>query len=168
MGLGQTLATGVLRFTAPASFAQLYIAPLLPDLLSLHPGVTLGLRLSDKSSDLIEGNFDLALRNSTRSDSSLKARKLAEDHRVLCAAPEYLARYGVPESPEDPDKHHLIALGDRMTRHMIGPNCLEALFETPANTCRLMLDDGLTQRAVTRSGARISALGRNPSTKKTT
>ena len=50
--------------------------------------------------DLIQGSFDLALRNAVLADSSLKARKLADDTRVLCASPAYLARHGTPERPE--------------------------------------------------------------------
>ena len=83
LGHGQVTATGTLRFTAPSTFAQLYIAPLLPAFLERHPGIDLDLRLTDLEMDLIQGSFDLALRNAVLADSSLKARKLADDSRVL-------------------------------------------------------------------------------------
>ena len=88
-----------MRFAAPSTFAQLYIAPLLPEFLALHPGIKLDLRLSDAQFDLIEGSFDLALRNAVLDDSSLKCRKLADDRRMLCASPHYLARNGTPGAP---------------------------------------------------------------------
>lgn len=105
LGKGEAQATGTLRFTAPSTFAQLYIAPILPDFLDLHPGITLDLRLSDSPFDLIEGSFDLALRNMVLEDSSLKGRKLADDTRILCASADYLARHGTPGHPDDLAAH---------------------------------------------------------------
>lgn len=72
--LGQvtTNISGTLRFAAPSSFAQLYIAPILPKFMALYPDITLDLRLSDAQFDLIEGSFDLALRNLVMSDSSFE------------------------------------------------------------------------------------------------
>jgi len=86
LGHQSSTAKGTLRFAAPSTFAQLYIAPLLPTFLAAHPELTLDLRLSDTRFDLIEGSFDLALRNSAREDSALTSRKLANDTRVLCAS----------------------------------------------------------------------------------
>ena len=96
LGRGNVPATGTLRFTAPSTFAQLYIAPILPEFLALQPGISLDLRLTDMEFDLILGSFDLALRNSALPDSSLKGRKLADDTRVLCASPDYLNQHGTP------------------------------------------------------------------------
>ncbi|MEM7211214.1 MAG: LysR family transcriptional regulator, partial [Pseudomonadota bacterium] len=55
LGLGSTSPKGRLRFAAPSTFAQLYIAPLLPEFLAQYPGIDLDLRLSDTPFDLIEG-----------------------------------------------------------------------------------------------------------------
>lgn len=81
LGQGQASPSGKLRFTAPSTFAQLYIAPILPIFLKQHPGITLDLRFSDSRFDLIDGSFDLALRNAALEDTSLKGRKLASDRR---------------------------------------------------------------------------------------
>lgn len=112
--LGQEGAevTGRLRFTAPSTFAQLYIVQLLPMFLDQHPGISLDLHLSDTRLDLIEGSFDLALRNAALEDTSLKGRRLADDTRILCASPRYLDEHGVPHSPGDLLKHHLVAFKD--------------------------------------------------------
>ncbi|MDP5218250.1 LysR substrate-binding domain-containing protein [Ruegeria sp. 2205SS24-7] len=149
-------ATGTLRFTAPSSFAQLYIAPLLPVFLAAHPGVSLDLRLSDKPFDLIEGSFDLALRNSALEDTSLKGRKLAEDRRILCAAPGYLDQHGIPQHPDDLSAHQLIAFVGRSPRPLIGPQGQEGSFDPRGTSCRLILDDGSCQKQATLAGAGIS------------
>jgi len=101
MGQGQFSVMGTLRFASSSTFAQLYIAPLLPEFLARHPDITLDLQLSDTMFDLIEGSFDLALRNASLADSSLKARKLASDQRILCASPKYLDEHGIPNHPQD-------------------------------------------------------------------
>ena len=156
LGRGKVAATGTLRFTAPSSFAQLYIAPLLPEFLALHPGVDLDLRLTDAEFDLIEGSFDLALRNAALPDSSLKGRKLADDTRILCASPAYLARRGMPARPEDLLTHDLVAFKDPSPLELVGGRGEAARFDPRAAGCRLVVDDGLSQKAATLAGAGIS------------
>ncbi len=156
LGLGSSAVTGTLRFTAPSTFAQLYIAPLLPEFLKLHPGVSLDLRLSDTRFDLIEGSFDLALRDAALEDTSLKGRKLADDKRVLCASPDYLDRYGTPRHPNDLANHQLVAWKDQSPKQLIGRGGESGQFDPNQAGCRLVLDDGLTQKLATIAGAGIS------------
>jgi DNA-binding transcriptional LysR family regulator len=85
-------AVGLLRMTAPGSFARAHMMPLIPEFLARHPGVRLDLRLSDVVLDLVEGSFDLAVRDAPLADSGLIARKLAPDRRLLAAAPALAAR----------------------------------------------------------------------------
>lgn len=156
LGLGASRVTGTLRFTAPSSFSQLYIAPLLPKFLERHPGVNLELRLSDTQFDLIEGSFDLALRNSALADSSLKARKLADDKRILCASPSYLERQGTPRHPDELGRHQLIGLKDLSARRLIGRDGEAGQFDPLQSQRRLILDDGLNQKVATKAGAGVS------------
>ena len=156
LGLRQPDASGTLRFAAPSTFAQQYIVPRIPEFMERHPGVDLDLRLSDTRFNLIEGSFDLALRNAALEDSSLKARKLADDHRVICASPDYIARFGVPSHPDDLSDHRLIAFGDAAPRPLIGPAGEEGLYDPGKGQCRLVLDDGLSQKIATIQGAGIS------------
>ncbi len=149
-------ATGTLRFTAPSTFAQLYIAPLLPEFLKLRPGINLDLRLSDTPFDLIEGSFDLALRNAALDDSSLKCRKLADDHRLLCASPDYLDQHGMPRHPDELDGHQLIGFGDPSPKELITPDGKAGRFDPRQAGCRLVVDDGLSQKIATLAGAGIS------------
>ena len=156
--LGKQTATisGTLRFAAPSSFAQLYIAPILPEFLEQHPNLTLDLRLSDVPFDLIEGSYDLALRNAPLVDTSLKGRKLADDQRILCAAPHYLDTHGVPETPADLSDHHLMAFQNRQPRSLIGSSGENAVFDPASSKGQLIIDDGQSQVRATLAGAGIS------------
>jgi len=156
LGRGKPTATGTLRFTAPSTFAQLHVVPILPDFLAAHPGVTLDLRLSDVPFDLIEGSFDLALRNSVLADSNLKGRKLAEDKRILCASPAYLQEHGTPQQLAELDQHRLIGFRTQKARPLIRSNGQAATFDPGASKGRLILDDGLSQKIATIAGAGIS------------
>ena len=157
LGIESTTATGTLRFAAPSTFAQLYVVPLLPEFLKLHPGITLDLRLSDTQFDLIEGSFDLALRNLALEDSSLKARKLADDKRVLCASPDYLEQHDVPDHPDELERHQLVGFQSPSPRRLVGRDGQSAQFDPSQAECRLIVDDGLSQRIATLAGAGISA-----------
>ena len=92
---------GTLRVSAPMSFSQLYLAPLIADFIERYPAVRVNLQLDDQQRDLVEEGFDLAIRIATLDDSQLVARKLAPARQVVCGSPEYLARRGVPEHPDD-------------------------------------------------------------------
>lgn len=156
LGLGKAVATGTLRFAAPSTFAQLYIAPLLPEFLELHPGINLDLRFSDTQFDLLEGSFDLALRSSALADSSLKARKLADDKRILCASPRYLQEHGTPKHPDELDQHHLIGFKNHLPRRLIGRDGTAGQFDPQGTHCRVVVDDGASQKIATIAGAGVS------------
>jgi len=102
-------ARGLLRVTAPTSFGRLHIAPHLAAFLDAHPELTVELVLSDAFVDIVGEGFDVAVRIADLQDSSLVARRLAANHRVLCAAPSYLASHGRPTSLQDLGQHRLLA-----------------------------------------------------------
>ena len=110
VGAGSALPKGTLRVTAPASFGRMHLVPALKDFMARYPGLTLDLRLSDSIVDLVEGGFDIAVRNSYLKDSSLIARKLAADKRIVCASPQYLEQFGEPTSPQALSQHQRISL----------------------------------------------------------
>ncbi len=149
--------TGTLRFAASSTFAQMYVAPILPEFLERHPGINLELRLSDTQMDLIEGGYDLALRNYAIEDSSLKARKLADDQRILCASPEYLNLNGMPTTPEQLSSHQMLVFGTGKPRKLVSALAeRECSFPPPSATQRVACDDGTTMRLMTKAGAGIS------------
>ncbi|MEM6310284.1 MAG: LysR family transcriptional regulator [Pseudomonadota bacterium] len=148
--------TGTIRFTAPSTFAQSYVAPFLPEFTERHPKIKLDLRLSDTRYDLIDGSFDLAIRNAAMEDTSLKGRKLADDRRILCAAPEYLRQHGTPETPDALSDHRLIAFKDMHVRRFVDASGQVGLFDPQNAQCQVMIDDGMSQKVATLSGAGIS------------
>ena len=156
LGRVAPIVSGTLRFAAPSTFAQNYIAPVLPKFLSQYHDITLDLRLSDTQFDLIEGSFDLALRNLEISDSSLKGRKLADDTRVLCASPAYLAAHGPIEIPADLAAHRMVSFKDFSTKALVTETGQKAIFDPKAATARLLCDDGQSQKIATMAGAGIS------------
>jgi len=107
---------GTLRVTTASMFGQQYISPLIPEFLALHPNVRLSVDLNDETLDLVKSGFDLAIRIGELDDSSLVARKLAINRRVLCAAPKYLRQHGVPKTPADLEQHECLILVGRQGR----------------------------------------------------
>lgn len=110
VGAGHAFPRGTLRIAAPASFGRMHVLPALTDFLSLYPQLNIDLKLSDTIVDLVEGGFDIAIRNSELKDSSLIARKLAPDNRIVCASPAYIEKRGQPIVPEDLNSHQCITL----------------------------------------------------------
>lgn len=103
--------TGRLRVTAPVALGRRCIAPLLADFRRLHPELRVHLELTDTLLDLVESGIDLAVRYGGLDDSSYFSRPIAPNHRVLCAAPEYLQRHGAPIHPADLTAHHCLLIG---------------------------------------------------------
>lgn len=157
LGHGEKQVSGTLRFAASSTFAQQYIAPILPEFLDRHPGINLELKLSDTQMNLIEGGYDLALRNYAIEDSSLRARKLADDRRILCASPEYLQKHGVPQSPDDLKEHQLVTFMGGPARPLVGATDVPpATFPPAGGSHRILCDDGASMRIATAAGIGIS------------
>jgi DNA-binding transcriptional LysR family regulator len=105
---GRAEPRGTLRVALPASFGNQHVAPLVPKFAERYPDVQLALRLSDRTVNVVEEGFDLAIRIADLADSSLAARKLAPNRRVVCASPAYLRRHGAPRTPDDLAKHNCL------------------------------------------------------------
>lgn len=110
VGAGSLSPQGKLRVTAPASFGRMHIIPALNDFLTHYPELTLDLRLNDSIVDMVEGGFDIAIRDASLADSSLIAKKLASDKRIICASPAYLRKYPEPKTPADLNEHKCVNL----------------------------------------------------------
>jgi DNA-binding transcriptional LysR family regulator len=122
---------GLLRVSAPTGFGRLHIAPRLNPFLRAYPGVKLELDLSDDYVDLIAGGFDVVVRIGSLGDSSMVARKLAPNRRLLVATPDYLAEHGEPETLADLDRHQLLTSMSQPEWHLDGPE--GALVYRPAS-----------------------------------
>ena len=105
-----TGVAGTLRVTMSSTFGRLHVSPLLPAFLAANPGLKINIDFSDQVLDLVSSGFDLAIRIGALDDSSLVARKLASDRRVLCASPDYLRQHGVPGTPDDLAQHSCLVM----------------------------------------------------------
>lgn len=103
--------SGQLRVTTPISLGRRRIAPLLADFCVRHPELRLQIELTDTVLDLVDSGVDLAVRFGAMDDSSYISRPLAPNHRVLCASPVYLRRYGAPRTPADLTRHQCLHIG---------------------------------------------------------
>lgn len=117
-----TKPRGVLKVTAPTTFSRLHVAPYLPQFLERFPDIELEFQLTDNFVDIIREGYDLAIRIGELQDSSLVARKIAPDDRVICASPKYLAEAGTPKSLEDLAAHNCLSAGAQDVWRLEGPD----------------------------------------------
>jgi DNA-binding transcriptional LysR family regulator len=105
------IARGRLRVNANVPFAVHFLMPLVPAFLARHPAVTLDIALTDEVIDLLEERTDVAIRAGPLKSSALVARKLGETRMVIVGAPAYLARHGMPGSPQELERHNRLGPG---------------------------------------------------------
>ncbi|AIR60441.1 LysR family transcriptional regulator [Cedecea neteri] len=106
-GLSATL-TGRLRVSGPVTFVRLHIMPHLADFLAEHPALDVDMFLEDRNIDLVEGGIDVALRMGAQADSSLTARRLGQNPRLVMGTPAYFSRTGRPQVPQDLLNHNAV------------------------------------------------------------
>ncbi|MBV9076287.1 MAG: LysR family transcriptional regulator [Methylobacteriaceae bacterium] len=107
-----TAVRGPLRVNAPLAFGMLKLAPLVPDFLRLHPGISLDLKLDDSLLDQVGPDCDLLLRIAARPLGELAATRICTVLRSLCAAPAYLADAAPPTRPADLASHACLHYGN--------------------------------------------------------
>ncbi len=105
---GADTPQGMLRVTMPLWFAGNLIGTWLAEYRERYPEVTLDLVLDNRHVDLIAEGFDLALRVAKTLSPSLIVKPLAQIQFVLLASPEYLAKHGKPQTPEEVMRHPAI------------------------------------------------------------
>jgi DNA-binding transcriptional LysR family regulator len=114
---------GLLKVALPASFGHKHIAPLVPPFAARYPKIQLAFSLSDRTVNVIEEGYDLAIRIGELEDSSLAARKLAPNRRVVCASPEYLKTHPAPRTPDELQRHNCLTTNDlQMNWEYKGPD----------------------------------------------
>src|ERR1700682_4951658 len=101
IGRGQTAPKGLIRVTVPPTFARLHMVSKLPSFFDAYPDMAVEMAASESPTTIIEDGFDLAIHSGDLPDSNLVARKFAQTMIILVATPQYVMRYGMPESPED-------------------------------------------------------------------
>ncbi|WP_443971521.1 LysR family transcriptional regulator [Sphingobium sp. CR28] len=101
-------AAGHIRVDVPGRIGRLIVAPALPDFLARHPGISVTLGVTDRAVNMVEDRVDCALRVGTLSDSGLIAQSVGDLPLINVASPDYLARHGIPLSPEDLAGHEAV------------------------------------------------------------
>jgi DNA-binding transcriptional LysR family regulator len=106
---------GRVRVSGAISHGRHCIVPLLPEFVARHPHIVVDISLTDAMVDIAAGQADVAIRSGILADSSLTARRLAQNERTIVASPDYLARAGTPETPEDLLRHSCLNFNFRRT-----------------------------------------------------
>ncbi|MBU5379885.1 MAG: LysR family transcriptional regulator [Pantoea sp.] len=102
---------GTFRISMPMSFGMSHLSPLIAQFLAQHPALQFHIELADRYVDMIGEGFDMAIRIGALADSTLIARRLGEQRRLICASPAYLARAGTPATPDDLAQHACLRYG---------------------------------------------------------
>jgi LysR family transcriptional regulator for bpeEF and oprC len=113
IGRGQTAPKGVVRLIVPPTFARLHMVSKLPAFFAAYPDMAVEMAASESPTPTIEDGFDLAIHSGDLADSNLVARKFAQTMIILAATPQYLTRYGAPESPEDLRRFRVVVFIER-------------------------------------------------------
>ena len=100
---------GHLTVTAPVLFGQKYVMPGVVEYLNTYPETQVDAVFLDRVVNLLEEGFDVGIRIGQLPDSTLHAKTVGEVRLILVASPEYLARHGIPQTPEELKQHTLIA-----------------------------------------------------------
>jgi DNA-binding transcriptional LysR family regulator len=150
---------GRLKVTTTVGFGSSWLAPRLQGFLEAYPDVSVSLLLDDSELDLAMREADVAIRMHPPKQPDLVQRHLMTMNWHVCASPEYLKKYGVPQRPEDLDEHRLVLFGQHHPP-VEEVNWLAEAGRRPGNPRRALLDVNsvhAVQLAI-RSGLGIGAL----------
>jgi DNA-binding transcriptional LysR family regulator len=101
---------GLLRVHATFGFGRRQLAPAISEFIRHYPALNIQLQLTDQPILPGDQNYDIAIRFGEPPDARVLARRIAANHRVLCAAPTYLERRGQPVTPDDLARHDCIVI----------------------------------------------------------
>jgi len=115
LGVSPENPKGLLRVNATLGFGRRHVAPVISRFVRKYPQVQVQLQLSVNPPPVSEDSWDVCIRFGEPPDARVIARHLAGNRRLLCAAPSYLARYGMPKVPRDLAQHNCIGIrqGDK-------------------------------------------------------
>lgn len=149
---------GDLRVSAPLAFGMDQVVPQLPAFLEACPQVSLHLALSDTVVNLLEDNFDVAIRMGRLQDSSLASRRLCNLQRIVVAAPRYLERHGQPVTPQGLARHNCLMWQSPMERLNRWPFVIEGQREEVPVRGNFRSSDGSTLFQLCLAGVGIMRL----------
>lgn len=109
----QSSPTGHIDIVSSFGFGREHIAPILSKLIAMYPKLTIHFDTIDNTKDLIEHSIDLDIRIGNDIAPNMIAKKLASNFRILCAAPSYLTKNGVPEHIHELQHHDCLTISER-------------------------------------------------------
>lgn len=155
----RTRLRGALRISAPIHFGEWHLLPMVQEFLKKHSDINIRLELSNQHVDVVEKGFDLVIRTAPLlEDSTFVARRIALNGFLLCAAPAYCERYGMPKSLDDLSEHTCIATlqhAGEKSWAFTSPN--GTLLSAPISP-RLSINAGSPQINAAKSGLGIALL----------
>ena len=110
LGASRSTPSGLLRVNATLGFGRSHMGPLISRFAQHHPQVDVQLQLSVDPPALTDDAFDVCIRFGPPPDTRVIARKIADNQRLLCASPAYIAQQGEPKSPSDLARHNFISI----------------------------------------------------------
>jgi DNA-binding transcriptional LysR family regulator len=113
IGRGQTAPKGLIRVTVPPTFARLHMVSKLPAFFAAYPDMAVEMAASESPATIIKDGFDLAIHSGDLPDSTLIARRFAQTTTILVATPQYVTRYGAPQSPEELNRFRSVVFVER-------------------------------------------------------
>lgn len=151
---------GTLVINAPVSYGRLYLLPLLREFRNAYPDLDVALNLDDRYVDIIESGVDLCIRSGQLGESSLIGRQLSPIYFIICAAPAYIEKMGVPCDSSEFDRHAWIRFrfqqtGRLMPIRVVGDDGAEQLVDTGRN---YIVDDGEALATLCAEGLGITQL----------
>lgn len=104
----QSTPRGTLKITAPTTYGEQRIAPLVSEFLMMYPHINIDLNFTNERLDLTEHRIDVAIRLGHLKNSSMVAKKLSSRQLHICASPDYVKKHGIPHSVSDLSQHHCL------------------------------------------------------------
>ncbi|PXF62683.1 LysR substrate-binding domain-containing protein [Kangiella spongicola] len=104
----QSKPQGKIKLTATVTYGEQIVLPLINKFVMRYPDIEVEAYLTNKRVDLVEENYDLAIRIGDLEDSTMMARKLSKRSNYVCAAPEYLHKYGTPHTISELSNHNCL------------------------------------------------------------
>jgi len=130
---------GLLRVDVHGSMARHFLLPGLPDFLAQYPDIEFYMSEGDRLVDLVREGIDCVIRAGELKDSDMVARPLGTLQEITCASPEYLQRFGIPETPEDLAGHRMIGFRSSATGGL-----LPLVFQDQGKTREILLPTSLS------------------------
>lgn len=107
---GADTLSGPIRISAPIDLGRSVVSQVISNFTAQHPAISIELLLSDGYVDIVGQGFDLAMRYGAVTDSTLRTRNLGYFHRIVCAAPSYIATHGAPQTPGELTQHNCLTM----------------------------------------------------------